>query len=234
MEHLAINHQQSRSAPEETNANNRSTAEWIETAASRDSIFGLCSELRGRATSTQGLQPPCSDIDYQAVEVVENLWHFASAGELLNSEGWTHAVSGFFTKPGHTPRDFRVVANRYGISNISRKGDSVEIAIQSEELGKIDSKLRFITTPTSHMNPDFYIYDLIFGPTPARWYGPDGKTLINETMTGPSRWRIEGSLAYRWTTVNTAVRYVSEARDKSKDIVKDNAEKTLGVLRKYK
>ena len=128
--------------------------------------------------------PPCSDIDYQAVEVVENLWHFASAGELLNSEGWTHAVSGFFTKPGHTPRDFRVVANRYGISNVSRKGDSVEIAIQSEELGKIDSKLRFITTPTSHMNPDFYIYDLIFGPTPARWYGPDGNCTFPIEMPG--------------------------------------------------
>ena len=175
---------------------------------------------------------PCGDIDYQAVEVVENLWHFASAGELLDAQGWTQAVSGFFTKPGNAPRDFGVVANRYWISAMSREGGKIEITVESAELGRIDSQLRFTATPSPHGNPHFYIYRLVFGPTPMRMYGPDGKTLIEEKMTGPNRWRIEGSLGYRWTTVNTAIRYVSDALDNSKDpAAKKNAEQTLAVLR---
>jgi hypothetical protein len=179
----------------------------------------------------------CGEIDYRAVEVVENLWNFASTGRLLNSESWTQASSGYFTKPSNAAgaSSVRVVSNRYGISSVSREGDKVEITVQSEELGRIDSELRFIPTPSSNGNPDFYVYRLLFGPTPLRWYGPDGKTLVKETMTGPNRWRIEGSLGYRWTTLNTAIRYVLDERDKSKDpVITKNAEETLVMLRNHK
>ena len=175
------------------------------------------------------------DIDYQAVLVVENLWNYASSGELLTPEGWTHVMNQFFTQPSPVPRDFTVVVNRYWVSNASRKDDKIEITVESSELGRIDSQLRFVVTPSPNGNPNFYMYRLVFAPTPMRWYEPDGKTLIKETMSGPNRWRIEGSPGYRWTTVNTAIRYVSEARDNSKDpVVKRNAEKTLDVLRKYR
>lgn len=175
------------------------------------------------------------DIDYQAVLVVENLWNYASSGELLNPEGWTHVMNQFFTQPSPVPRDLTVVVNRYWISNASRKDDKIEITVESAELGQIDSQLRFVATPSQNGNPNFYMYRLVFAPTPMRWYGPDGKTLTKETMTGPKLWKIEGPLGYRWTTLNTAIRYVSEARDNSNDPVgKRNAEKTLDVLRKFK
>ncbi len=177
--------------------------------------------LASATSSAVGQQPaprdstsPCGDID--AVLVVEGLWNYASAGELLSAEGWTHAMSQFFTGPSDFPQDFTVVGNHYGVSHASRKGERIEITVQSAELGRIDSQLRFTTNPSPTGNPDFYISRLVFGPT-------------------PSRWRIEGPLGYRWTTVNTAIRYVSEVHDNSKDpVVKKNAEKTLDVLRKYK
>jgi hypothetical protein len=190
--------------------------------------------IPGRPQET-GQQNPACGVGFEAVEVVENVWHIASQGGLLTTNGWQRA-SGSFTKP--TPIAptvaFTVMSNSYGVSHAEMKEGKVEVLIESEELGRIDPQLRFVATPATH-NPDFYLYRLVFGPTPVRMYGPDGKTLIEEKMTGPNRWRIEGSLGYRWTTVNTAIRYIMDTRDKSTDpLLRANAEKTLETLRKYK
>jgi hypothetical protein len=174
-------------------------------------------------------------VDFEAVEVVENVWHVATDGGLLTSDGWQHA-SGFFTNPSSFPStsSFAVVSNTYWVSNVELKKNVVEVVIESAELGRIDPALRFQAASASH-NPDSYTYQLIFGPTPVRWYGPDGKTLAKETMNGPKKWRIEGSLSRRWTTVNTAIRYVMDAHDRSTDLrMRENGEKTIKILRSYK
>jgi hypothetical protein len=170
------------------------------------------------------------------VEVVEYLWNNASEGQLLNLEGWNQVVAHYFTKVSDIPGDssFSVVSNRYWILDVSKEGSKIQVSVETVELGRIDSRLRFVAAPKSHSYPQFYLYYLVFGPTPMRTYGPDGKTLIEEKMTGPNRWKIEGSLGYRWTTVNTALRYVTEARDTSRDpAIKKNADQTLAVLRRH-
>ena len=183
-------------------------------------------------------KPAHIDVDYEAVLVVEALWNRAAAGDLLTQQGWADATSaGSFTETSDPPKggSFLVVANRYWITNISREGDKILVPVETAELGRVDSAMRFVAT--RHENPDFYAYRLVYGPTPMAMWTSDGKQLLKQTvtMTGPNRWRIEGSLRYRWTTLNTAIRYVMDTRDKSTDpSLRANAEKTVEMLRKYR
>jgi hypothetical protein len=52
--------------------------------------------------------------------------------------------------------------------------------------------------------------------------------------TGPLNWEIEGPQTWRWSTVETALRYVTEMSAKSTDpAVKQNAEKTIAILKRH-
>lgn len=201
-------------------------------------LLSLILFLNPAYAQSQQANSPCST-DYEPVLVVEGLWNSASSGELLNPKGWARATSTrYFTQSGSTLKDssFRVVDNRYGITDLSKKEDGkLLITVETAELGRIDSELRFI--PTRHDNPDFFVYRMVYGATPEGMWTTDGKKLLKQTitMTGPKQWRIEGPLAYRWATVNAAILYVMETRDKSKDpVLRQNAEKTLEALRKFR
>jgi hypothetical protein len=63
-------------------------------------------------------------------------------------------------------------------------------------------------------------------------YGPNGK-LIEKKPIGSRFWQIQGSPGLPWTTVNTAIRYVLEMRDKTSDpAIKKNTDQTLAELMK--
>lgn len=201
-------------------------------------LLSLVLLVRAAYVQSQEATSPCSTIPYEAVLVVEGLWNSASSGELLSPEGWQRATSmRYFTQSATPPKDsgFRVVNNRYWITNISHENDKLLIPVETVELGRIDSALRFV--PTRQDNPDFYAYRMVYGATPKGMWTSDGKKLMKQTVTntGPKQWRIEGQLTYRWATVNAAIRYILETQDKSKDpVLRGNAEKTLETLRKFK
>lgn len=59
--------------------------------------------------------------------------------------------------------------------------------------------------------------------------GPRGGSPKEET--GPERWLIDGSDTTEWTTVEAAIRYVTEMRDHATDpLIKKNADRTLAML----
>lgn len=59
-------------------------------------------------------------------------------------------------------------------------------------------------------------------------YGPDGKTLIEKRPTGVHVWMIKAAQGPPVTTVNTAIRYALEMREKTSDRAgKENADQTL-------
>ncbi|SRR5260370_260466 len=134
--------------------------------------------------------------------------------------------------PPPPTKEFIVRSNYYWVEHTSTKGNTAEVSVECEDEGRIDSALRYTPPPKARFEGQiFIIHHLVLGPTPMRWYGPDGKTLIQEKMTGPEEWRIEGPPGPPWTTVNTAIRYVLEMRDKATDpILKKNADKTLAIL----
>jgi hypothetical protein len=165
----------------------------------------------------------------------------ATRGELLTTEGWNKA-SGFFTIPQPPPTDNRimVVSNFYGINLDSRDGNRAKVDMEYIDCGRIDLALRYSPAVRTRAYKTSFGYHLVPTPTYLAMYASDGKTLVEKKPTGSSIWQIEGKQAegppaLPWTTVNTAIRYVIEARDKTKDpTIRNNADQTLTALMKLR
>jgi hypothetical protein len=113
---------------------------------------------------------------------------------------------------------------------VGSREDAAEVDLGYFAIGKIDSALRYTNTPSKYMKTGF-AYHLIPVPSYQEMMGPDGKTLIEKRPVGYREWQIQGSLDSQWTTVNTAIRYVLEKRDKAIDpTIKKNADRTLAML----
>jgi hypothetical protein len=170
-------------------------------------------------------------------DVVERLWAMATRGELLTSEGWERA-SALFTVP--QPRPFNkplfVVSNYYGINVASVKDNRAEVQMEYTDCGRIDSALRYSAPQNAQTYKTSFGYHLVLVPTYLMMYGSDGKTLVEKKPTGGTTWQIhgpqtEGPPPMPWTTVNTAIRYVLETRDKTTDpTIRKNADRTLAIL----
>jgi len=170
-------------------------------------------------------------------EVVERLWSMAMEGDLLkpDKEGRTARL---FTQPGEVPktRKFRVISNSYWVDRPQFQGTTARVDVGYDEIGSIDSALRFTPAPSSGdpcMIKMAVGYELVFGPSYTKMFAADGKTLLEE-KAGYPEWRIKGSPPAPWTTVNTAIRYVLERRRKATDpTIRQNADKTIATLLRY-
>jgi hypothetical protein len=165
-------------------------------------------------------------------EVIEQYWNMGVSGELLTSEGWDRA-SGFYAKPNSPPpgKFFDVYSNFNGLYSVSINGDKAEVAWQYVNCGRVDSDLRYSPPPKTNALKMALVFRLVLTPSYMRMFGPDGKTEIERKPTGDSAWKIEGPAFPPWTTVNTAVRYVLEMRNKATDpAIKKNADQTLAKL----
>jgi hypothetical protein len=163
----------------------------------------------------------------------------ATRGELLTSEGWNRA-SALFTVPQPRPtnKPLFVVSNYYGINYYNVKENRAEIQMEYADCGQIDSALHYSPPQKTQAFKTSFQYRLVSVPTYLMMYGSDGKTLVEKKPTGASAWQIEGPQTegpppLPWTTVNTAIRYVLEMRDKATDpAIKKNADETLAKLKK--
>jgi hypothetical protein len=166
-------------------------------------------------------------------EVADEVWRMATQGELLTPEGWRQAC-GFFTSP--TPfagnKVILVMSNYWGPSYEDRsKDDSTDVEMGYIDMGKIDSTLRYTPAAKTEFIKTGFLYHLVTVPAYLMMYGPDGKTLVEKKPAGYRVWQIQGSPGPPWTTVNTAIRYVLEMRDKTTDpAIKKNADQTLAKL----
>jgi hypothetical protein len=99
------------------------------------------------------------------------------------------------------------------------------------DMGKIDSELRYTPSQKTEFMKMAFRYHMVAVPAYLGIYGPDGKTLVEKRPVGYRVWKIEGSPGTPWTTVNTAIRYVLEVREKTTDpAVKKNGDQTLATL----
>jgi hypothetical protein len=166
-------------------------------------------------------------------EVVERLWAMAMRGELLTEEGWNR-VAGLFTVPQARASNapILVVSNYYGVNSDQRTASTADVQMEYVNCGQIDRQLRYSPAPKTGALKTSFGYRLISVPTYINMYGADGKTVVERKPTGATAWQIEGPPPPPWTTVNTAIRYVLEMRDKATDpVVKKNADATLAKLR---
>jgi hypothetical protein len=168
-------------------------------------------------------------------EVVDEVWRMATQGKLLTADGWREAC-GFFTEPTQFAGNkvVRVMSNDWGPAyQLTSKDDSADVAVGYIDLGEIDSALSYKPAPKAESIKQGYLYHLVAVPAYTLMYGPDGKTLIEKKPVGYRVWQIQGQPGPPWTTVNSAIRYVLEMRDKTTDPAhRKNADETLAALLK--
>jgi hypothetical protein len=167
--------------------------------------------------------------------VVDHLWKEGTEGELLTSDGWNRA-SRFFAHHDPFPENgaVRIVSNSWGIEHSSVHNGSAEVVLEYWEAGTVDATLRYTPPTKTEFYKNAIVYHLVLAPTHWTMFKSDGKGITGkEEKTGPDEWQIQEPAGPSWTTVNTAVRYVLERREKSKDpVIRKNAEKTLSRLLK--
>lgn len=184
------------------------------------------------AQATQGAESGNEPIQGKSrTEVVDDIWRMATYGELLTSEGWSKACE-FYTDP--TPfsgnKVVLIMSNYWGqYYEGGLKDSSTDVEMGYIDMGKIDSALRYTPPPKTDAVKTGLLYHLVAVPAYSKMYGPDGK--VSKTPVGARFWQIQGSPGPPWTTVNTAIRYVLETREKTTDpVVKKNADQTLAKL----
>ena len=190
--------------------------------------------LAARAKPAQSPVPS----KHTARETVEALWQAASRGELLTPDGWKRA-SDFFTESDPSPnyKVILVMSDYFGVNQVSVTDTTAEVQMEMIELGQIDSALRYSPPQIRRSDKTSLSYRLVSGPSSVVTYVPDGaklKKLQQKQIPGTLIWRIRGTpglWGHPWVTVNAAIRYVLEQREKTTDpAIKGNADATIAKL----
>jgi hypothetical protein len=182
--------------------------------------------------------PDCPIEGMSPSDVVDDIWLLATQGELLTRDGWQQAGR-FFTRPTPFPgnRVIQIMSNYWGPASVLNSNKQrAEVYLGYLNLGTIDSDLRYSPAPEPHSMKMAMSYHLVLVPGYTLMYSSDGKTLTfrDKKPTGKCVWQIEGGQGTQWTTVNTAIRYVMEARDKTRDeVTRRTADETLKKLKLY-
>lgn len=164
---------------------------------------------------------------------LETLWKMAATGDLLTPDGWKRAGAYYVNPaPWTGNKTVLVVSDDYALDSVSKKGAKLNAVVICEQLGQIDSALRYTLAPPSPYFKSGLGYDFETVPSHMLFVGPDGKQedRINPKWT---YWKIVGPQGNPWTTVNGAIRYVVEMQRKTTDpVLKRNAERSLALLLK--
>lgn len=166
-------------------------------------------------------------------EMIEGLWKMAAHGDLLTKEGWKRAGASYTVPtPWTENKAVLVVSNDYALDHVSTNGNTANAVVTCQQLGQLDSALRYSPAPPSKYFKSGWGYDLVIVPSHTLVVSSDGK---QEDRVNPKTtyWKISGSQGNPWTTVNTAIRYVLEKRAETSDPqIKKNADATLSQLLK--
>jgi hypothetical protein len=149
--------------------------------------------------------------------VVVQYEQFIADGSLLTPEGWKRAATLFGQSKPYPANGIVVLRSTGGtLGETWRKENQAEVQTKwTDSFGSIDSKLRYKpATRDRDVIGLIDIFHLVF----------DGW-----------KWRIDGPMGERTTTLDRAVRYIREMRERSNDVViKKNAGRTIAILMKLR
>jgi hypothetical protein len=189
-------------------------------------IVVVCANLMMRAQSSAQIQGP------DPKEIVNNLWMKATQGDLITPEGWDETAK-YYTQvdPPAERLSFQVMSNDWAVWPARIQSDTAEVDVDYTAEGRIDPSLQYVPPPKIPYIKTGIAYHLKLVSGYNVMYGPDGKTVVNKKPSGTRGWQIEDPRGVPWTTVNTAIRYVLEMRNKTSDqALKKNADETLAKL----
>lgn len=137
----------------------------------------------------------------------------------------------FLVHPAQWRQDKIAVARGFGVRRTAFSLNKAGAYIQYESLGEINLQLRFTSSGASG-NAVRQNYTLLFDNDYSSVAGTGNDPYAN---IGPSRWRIEQAPDEQWVSVATAIKYVTQMRDSTRDpSIKANADKTLAILAQYR
>lgn len=177
-------------------------------------------------------------------DLIEQLWKRARLGELLTPEGWRHLATIYAQPNLHPGNDVVLVySDDYAVNLVSIDADTAVVDVDYADMGRINPSLSYAPPPVTIAHKTSFRYRLSLVPSQIVTYGADGKTVLKvEENPRIKMWRIDGSQlefppgagsAKPWTTVNGAIRYVLEMREKAiEPAIKKNADDTLARLLK--
>jgi hypothetical protein len=166
-------------------------------------------------------------------KVIERFCSLDERGARLTREGWNEAAA-LFLKPIPFPKDWVIEISKSNIliGKPQVAGNAAEVWMQYTGLGQIDSKLHF-SWGKQPPGPVFTrgLYTLVL--TDRHWilYGEHDEL---KEVAGAKEWRIKDFQLDLLMKLDTAISYITEMRDKSKDpIIKKNANRTIAILIGY-
>jgi len=164
--------------------------------------------------------------------VVRQYEKLIADGAFLTPEGWKK-TSRIFGRSNPYPKDGEVLLTSQAglIGENWVRGDRAEVERKWTDFrGSIDSDLRYKpASPSSDVIPAILDYSLVF--TNRHVDIEEGGS--PKEVLGTWEWKIEGPQSERWATVEKAIIYVREMRDKSGDpAIQKNANKTIAILKR--
>lgn len=150
--------------------------------------------------------------------VIKEFWGMELGGERLTPDGWNRAAV-FFLHPA--PRSANepilVVSTGNRFDQVDKDSTHAEVYVGCSELGRLSPDLRFTPSPGGPALIEIVCkYNLALTARPPQW------KIVND----PPGLRI---------SVDTAIRFVTDRRNKSSDPnIKKNADTTLATLRKLR
>jgi len=169
-------------------------------------------------------------------EAVTIFWTAEIRGARLTSEGWYRAADFFAAcpSPPSPTSAIHVVSPDFTVDTPVIQGKKTTVFLGTEEFGTIDADLRFERfhpPPAPDHGPVlaglWFKYDLILSST--HWVFAAGEL---QEVDGAAEWRMDGFQRDIDLDLDTAVRYVTDSRDKSGSAaIKRNADKTLAILK---
>ena len=166
-------------------------------------------------------------------QVVIHFEKLVANGAFLTPQGWKMAGA-LFAQWGPFPRASEISLTTVGgsVGETKVSDDQAQVETKwTDDLGTIDSTLRF-KPPEVRSDMTSYVFHLVY-TNKHRDIGANGETI--REATGPWEWKIDGPVIARWATVDHAIEYVEQMRDKSDDpIIRNNADKTIAALKRLR
>jgi hypothetical protein len=185
-------------------------------------IMFLAISMRAQSPSGSQIRPPS--------ETLREFCEMDAEGKQLRPDGW-YELAAMFVHPREFPGEASVIVIKdFVVSDAKLTGNKAQLYVEYTELGIIDPSFRLEPPPFTRIMRD--LYSLVL--TDTQWVVKPNSVAATE-VKGPLKWMIEDPQRTPHITRETAIRYVSDLRDKTHDpLVKKNAIKTLEKLKQLR
>jgi hypothetical protein len=183
-------------------------------------IMFLAISMRAQSPSGSQIRPPS--------ETLREFCKMDAEGKQLRPDGW-YELAAMFVHPRESPGEASVIVIKdFVVSDAKLTGNKAQLYVEYTELGIIDPSFRLEPPPFTRIMRD--LYSLVL--TDTQWVVKPGSLVASE-VKGPLEWKIEDYQRIPHVSIEAAMRYVTELRDKTRDpLIKKNAIESLAKLKK--